>query len=441
MGSEIQHRGLLKLVPGPLRPVVQGVVDPLRRWLASALATVRWAREVVAGIRSRRRASGLTVAVDAAPLWGQRTGIGWYLHCLLAELSQREDLHLRLYGPHLFVHPADEALPAGLPRGPAIEPVVHEVPDGLLVNRDPLLRLLRRFEPWLVAADANRVVFAPNVVPPDKLRRARGAVVATVHDLSFRFFPWTLEEETFRLHAAGLDRVLEEAALVLTDSAAVRRELIADGLRPPADLRVVSLGPGHLRGTGTAELPPEVPERFALHVGTLEPRKNLPMLMAAWERIPLAERTALPLVMCGAVGWKNDGLLRLAEKGGAAGWLVNLGYVSDPVLSTLYRRAVLVCCPSLYEGFGFPVLEAMGAGAPVVASDIAAHRELAGTAAVLLPPDDPACWAAGVAALAADGDRRRDLAARGLQRAAEFSWQRTARETAAAWAEVAALAP
>jgi alpha-1,3-rhamnosyl/mannosyltransferase len=278
------------------------------------------------------------------------------------------------------------------------------------------------------------VIFAPNFFPPDIFRRARGALVVTVHDLSVRYFGWTMHDETRRSLLARLDTTLARARIVLTDAEAVRRELIAERLRAPDGLRAILLGPGHLSAVAEEPLPPRIPERFALHVGTLEPRKNLSMLMRAWEQLHRSGRHVLPLVLCGAVGWKNDDLRPILVKGESEGWLINLGYVSDGVLAALYRHAIVVCCPSLYEGFGFPVLEAMGAGTPVLASDIPVHRELGSDAAAYLPADDPAAWAEAVAALAADDSRRRDMAARGRTRAAAFSWQQAAHATAAAWA-------
>jgi alpha-1,3-rhamnosyl/mannosyltransferase len=185
------------------------------------------------------------------------------------------------------------------------------------------------------------------------------------------------------------------------------------------------------------QLPPGIPPRYALHVGTFEPRKNLPMLLRAWQQLHNVERVLLPLVLCGAPGWHRSELDALLSEGESAGWLINLGYVSDADLAAIYRHASLVCCPSLYEGFGLPVLEAMAAGTPVVASDIPVHREVAGDAAVLLKPDQPAEWAASVAALAHDETRLGELAERGTRQAARFSWQRTAEQTAAAFLEAA----
>jgi alpha-1,3-rhamnosyl/mannosyltransferase len=205
--------------------------------------------------------------------------------------------------------------------------------------------------------------------------------------------------------------------------------------------RAIPLGPGHLSAATNAALPVEIPHRFALHVGTFEPRKNLAMLLRAWEQLHSRSPITLPLVLCGAPGWKNEDLRPILRQGEHARWLINLGYVSDAVLGELYRRATIVCCPSLYEGFGLPVLEAMRMGTPVLASDIPVHREVAGEAAVLLPPDDPTRWATEAGALASDEDRRRELSGRGLSRASEFSWRRAAADTAAALAAAARITP
>jgi glycosyltransferase involved in cell wall biosynthesis len=458
MSRFVSHKGRLRLVPEPLRPAARAVLDPVRRGLAATAsaiqrlhpariaATARWMGDLASMIKARRRATGLTVAVDVIALWGHRTGVGWYLHCVLTELCQRDDLQLRLYGPSIFVHPNDEHVFPNLPQGPAISHVVHRVPDDLVLSRDWLLRVLRAVEPLLVAADGNRVIFAPNFVPPRKFQWARGALVVTVHDLSFRLFSWTLHDETRKSLGARLDRTLTRARLVLTDSESVHRELIADGVRTAEAFRAIPLGPGHLSDPASAEATAgeseaaraaDVPDVFALHVGTLEPRKNLAMLLRAWEQLHAGRHDVLPLVLCGAVGWKNDDLRPIIARGEDEGWLINLGYASDAVLATLYRRAVLVCCPSLYEGFDLPVLEAMAVGTPVLASDIPIHREVAGDAAVFLPADDSARWAAEAAALLSDDNRRRELAASGRRRAGEFSWRRAATETAAAWAAAA----
>jgi O-antigen biosynthesis alpha-1,3-rhamnosyltransferase len=441
-------KGMLRFVPKPLRSPLQSIVDPVRGrllWLervadrlrpARIAATGRWLRHIAATIHARRRRKKVSVAIDASALWVTRTGIGWYLSRLLTELATREDLDLRLYGERLFIDPSAPTADVELPSGTAIDLVRYPVPDDLIIERTWLTRHLRRLEPLLIAADRGRVVFVPNFVPPPPFRFARGALVATVHDLTYKNFPRTLHDETLRTLSQHLDRTLARARLVLTDSHAVGSELALYGKCRPDALRVIHLGPRQVDVT-KGQLPPSSPARYALHVGTFEPRKNLPMLLRAWQQLHLVNHVRLPLVLCGAPGWHRSELDALLSEGEAAGWLINLGFVSDSDLAAIYRHALFVCCPSLYEGFGLPVLEAMAAGTPVVASDIPVHREVAGDAAVLLKPDQPAEWAAAVAALAHDETRLVELAARGTRQAARFSWQRTAEQTAAAFIEAA----
>jgi alpha-1,3-rhamnosyl/mannosyltransferase len=279
----------------------------------------------------------------------------------------------------------------------------------------------------------------PNFVPPRLFRFVRGALVATVHDLTYKNFPWTLHADTHRALTRQLARTLSRAKLVLTDSEAVQREIVEYGKCRADVVRAIHLAPRQVVTGG--RLPSAIPPRYALHVGTFEPRKNLPMLVRAWKYLYDVEQVRVPLVLCGAAGWHRTELDALLSEGEAAGWLINLGYVSDADLAAIYRRALFVCCPSLYEGFGLPVLEAMSAGTPVIASDIPVHREVAGDAAVLLKPEHPEEWAAAVAALANDPRRLSELAERGQRRAAAFSWHATAEQTAAAFFEAARQRP
>ncbi len=119
---------------------------------------------------------------------------------------------------------------------------------------------------------------------------------------------------------------------------------------------------------------------------------------------------------------------------GREGWAVHLGYVTPGELASLYAAAELVALPSFYEGFGLPAIEALAAGAPLVASDLPVLREVAGDAALYAPPDRPEIWAERIAALLADGDLRAELRRKGLERALRFDWSRAAAETARAFA-------
>ncbi|MFQ5348884.1 MAG: glycosyltransferase family 4 protein, partial [Thermoanaerobaculia bacterium] len=359
--------------------------QPRRRWAAS----FRWLATTVAALRRRRAEPRLTVAVDITPLWEPLTGIGWYLYLLLRHLADSDEVRIRLYGPSVVATAERTAPVVELPRGAAIEEVVYEVPENLLLSAGFLMRWLRRCERLLIAADGNHVVFAPNFRPPRHLGLARGALVATVHDLGFRRVPWTLRERTRRQLAASIDDTMLRAARLITVSAAVREELAEYGYASRERVRVVHHGAGQLEGLPHEAPPDGMPERYALHVGTLEPRKNIGRLLDAWEQLGglMADRPIL--VLCGAYGWRSGGLRRRVEAAVAAGWAQHPGYVTSGQLAAIYRQAEVVVFPSLYEGFGLPAIEALAAGTPLVCSDIPALREVAAGAAFYAPADRP----------------------------------------------------
>ena len=399
-------------------------------------ATWRWARRLAADIRRRRREDGLTVAVDVSPLFDSLTGVGWYLHELLRELADRPGLRLRLYGPTMFIGPDGPRPVEALPEGRAAEWVRHEVSDDLLVRRSWLTPLMRIVEPRLVAADGNRVVFAPNFVPPRPLAASSGPLVATVHDMTLHRTPWAMREETRADLERKLERTIARAHTVITPTETVRADLLERCGAPAGAVRAIHEA-ARLDPVTPGELPPAVPARFVLHVGTLEPRKNVATLLAAWPRLRVAMADAPPLVLCGKLGWQPESIEGDLARAGAEGWLRWLGYAPDETLAALYDRAALLVCPSHYEGFGLPLVEAMSAGTPIVCSDIPVFREVAAGAAIFVPPDDASAWARAVGEVLADPQRARDLAARGSARVRDFDWRRTAERTLAAWSDAA----
>jgi glycosyltransferase involved in cell wall biosynthesis len=180
-----------------------------------------------------------------------------------------------------------------------------------------------------------------------------------------------------------------------------------------------------------------LPERFALFLGAMEPRKNLLRLLDAWANIKPAIRHETWLVVAGADGWLNDGVRARVAALGLTDHVRFTGYVDSDDVAALYSLATVFAYPSLWEGFGLPVLEAMACGTPVLASDVSSLPEVAGDAAVLVSPTDVEAIADGLTRLLDDAALRADLVARGLRRAAGFSWERCARETLAVYRAVA----
>ncbi|MDD3925035.1 MAG: glycosyltransferase family 1 protein [bacterium] len=179
----------------------------------------------------------------------------------------------------------------------------------------------------------------------------------------------------------------------------------------------------------------DLPGRFILSVGTLEPRKNIPALLEAYADLPDSLRSSYPLVLAGKAGWGRESLQDRADALGIRNRLRFTGYLTDDQLADLYAAASLFVYPSLYEGFGLPVLEAMASGTPVLTSSVSSMPEVAGDAALLVDPNDRGAISRGIVTVLTDPALSEEMIARGLERAAQFSWEKTAAETYRAYEE------
>ncbi|MBO0685570.1 MAG: glycosyltransferase family 4 protein, partial [Candidatus Dormibacteraeota bacterium] len=240
------------------------------------------------------------------------------------------------------------------------------------------------------------------------------------HDLAFRVRPDEVPWQQRIYMGSILGPSLRQAAAVITPSEATRRDLLlhypVHGLEERT--RVVPEGRSLDRVEPGALPDGLTPGGFLLAVGTIEPRKNYPRLLAAYRR--LKERgLSLPLVVAGRVGWAYGRALdELRTEPGVR----LLGHVDDPTLRALYRSASVLAFPSLYEGFGLPLLEAFAEGLPAVVGAAGALPELAGDAALVIDPQDTEALAAALARAITDEGLRTRLAAAGRERAESYTW-------------------
>jgi glycosyltransferase involved in cell wall biosynthesis len=280
--------------------------------------------------------------------------------------------------------------------------------------------------PSLRSAD---VVHATNhaAVPPagDGQR-----LIVTVHDLAFEHFPQLFPTSWRWLYRAGVRAAARRADAIITPSRSTAEDLVSRTSAAPDRIHVVPLAAALEHGGADvaatlARL--KVPAPYVLFVGTLEPRKNLVRLVRAYRRVAA---TGLPhtLVLAGGMGWHGSELLRELALAGP-GEVVLTGELSRPELDALYRGAACFAYPSLYEGFGLPVLEAMARGVPVVASTGSSLPEVAGEDAIAVDPGSVAEIADAIRRVLSDADLAAGLAARGRRRASTFSWEETARRT------------
>ena len=275
--------------------------------------------------------------------------------------------------------------------------------------------------------------------------RYRGPTVVTVHDLSWIRFAQTHPADRVRRMNRAMPTVVRQAAHIVVDSDFIRREVIDYYGVAPARISTVALGV-------TDAFAPRAPHQCAallsrlglaygsylLAVGTLEPRKNLATVLAAFARLPAAQRARNPLVIAGGMGWRMDGFSHALSAMLASGEVRLTGYVAQDDLPLLYAGARMLLYPSLYEGFGLPPLEAMASGVPVIVSDRASLPEVVGDAALQVDALDAIALAEQITRLLEDDRLHARLREAGLIRARQFSWDTCARRTLAIYRAVLA---
>ena len=273
------------------------------------------------------------------------------------------------------------------------------------------------------------VIHATGVAVPPR----SAPLVVTVHDLAYLHDPAQFTAKGRRFFAQALRLLRRDADLILCSSEATRRDCLAAGL-PERKLRLVPLGVRPVdvpAAEVTATLARYGLDRpYVLSVGTMEPRKNLPALVEAFGRL---DRSDVDLVLVGATGWHTEIDTLVRPLGNRARVL---GFLPNADRDALYAGAAVFCYPSTFEGFGLPVLEAMGAGTPVVTSSGTATAEAAGDAGLLVDPRDVAALAEALDRVLGDPVLGATLAEAGRARAASFSWARTAELTLAAYREL-----
>jgi len=364
------------------------------------------------------RSSRPTIAVDLRALVPDATGIGVYTRELLLALARGSGAFRYLGLAHRPVQGAAELAAAGI----ALE--AHPAPLGVLWQQLVLPRRLARGDVDLFWSPLTTLPLAPPV-----------PAVVTVHDLTAILLPETHNARVRWSLVPFLSRSLLRARRVVAVSRATAADVAFHFPETAPRLRVVHEGvdpafaPAPPERVAAIRLELGWPGGYLLCVGTVEPRKNLGILLDAWEALLAGGSSEAaappPLVLAGGYGWGSRGLVRRIERLAPRG-VHALGRVAPEHLLRLYQGALLFVYPSLYEGFGLPPLEAMACGVPAVVSDAASLPEVVGDAGITVPPHDAGALAAALAALLADPGRRRELARRGVERAKLFRWETAA---------------
>jgi glycosyltransferase involved in cell wall biosynthesis len=283
------------------------------------------------------------------------------------------------------------------------------------------------------------VLHSPDFIPP---RGGARRHIITVHDLNFIYYPEFLTEDSRRFYLDQIEWAVRRADHISADSHHTRQDLIERLNVHPEKVTTIHLAANAIyrRPQPAAAVQAtlagyNLPEGFILFVGTLEPRKNVPLLLEAYHLMRQEGVTDLPLVLVGRKGWLYDKIFEAITRLELEACVRHLIGVGDQQLAHLYSAAGLLALPSHYEGFGLPPLEAMHCGCPVVVSDRGSLPEIVGQAGVILPPDEPQEWAGAMAQVLQDSETRTRMKTAGLAQAATFRWETAAAQTVAIYEE------
>lgn len=280
------------------------------------------------------------------------------------------------------------------------------------------------------------VFHSPDFIPP---RRLRARSVITIHDLAFLLYPRFLTPTAARYYGQ-IDPASRSAAHIIAVSQSTKRDITRLLGIPEDRVSVIhEAAPPGTRPLDREEARRRVESRYGLSgklilfVGTAEPRKNLPTLLAAYSKLRDNYKNHARLVVAGDKGWLTEEVDAALERYKLRNAVSFVGEVTDDELRWLYNAAEVLALPSFYEGFGLPPLEAMASGTPVIVSNVSSLPEVVGDAGILVTPADVDEWAAALYRVLNDENKRAEMAAKGLKRAALFSWERAARETMAVY--------
>ncbi len=323
--------------------------------------------------------------------------------------------------------------------------VFHMRPDGRdytptaanFARRNLLTPCHHRLERWALGAELlpHRldVLHSPDFIPPQWGAKQR---VITVHDLNFIYYPEFLTRESMRYYADQIAWAVQTADHISADSHATRHDLIQHLHVPPDKVTTVHLAANPLYAEPVTETAVaqtlshyRLPRGFILFVGTLEPRKNIPFLLRAYQALRTQHRVDVPLLLIGRKGWLYEEIFHTLAELRLQDQVRHLEQVNDHQLAHLYHAAGVLVTPSHYEGFGLPALEALHCGCPVIVSNRGSLPEIAGRAGLTLDVLDEEEWTTALYDVLTDDQLREDMIRKGHAQAQTFSWGKAAAAT------------
>lgn len=375
----------------------------------------------------------MKIALNASSLLSPLTGIGQYTYHLAKGLQKYEDIELDMFYANGWS---------------------KEVRDRPIKQIRNIKLLLKKFIPKTY--DISRLIQQSyfNERSFEKVKgiyhepnflafKYNGPLVLTVHDLSWIRYPEMHPEDRVRNMNKHFQISMERAAMIVTDSQAIKQEIMSTFGVSDARIKSIPLGvESSFRPLNAEETMPVLQEhglehqKYILAVGTLEPRKNLSAVLLAYMQMPANLRKHCPLVLVGMKGWHMSSLEKQMAPLVAAGEIRQLGYLKREDLAVIIAGALTLVYPSVYEGFGLPPLEAMTCGVPVIASNVSSLPEVVGNSGLLVDPHNIDDIAKAMETMMTAPEIRAASAQKALLRSTEFSWDRCAQQTVGVYRQV-----
>lgn len=357
----------------------------------------------------------MQIGIDARLLSRTLTGIGSYTLAMCRALSKIPSISLRLYSPDLI-----RAELSGLESVAVRTKQWNNVLLRQLWSETFLPHWAKKENVDLFWGPAHRL---PRFLPKQMAR------VVTIHDLVWKYAPQSMRRSTRLLETCHMPFAIRAADQVVADSQATADAVMREFCLDPEKLTVVPLGTRVVQDAPLGEISPNpIQQPYFLFVGTLEPRKNLVRLLEAYSKLSASIQDKNSLVIAGGKGWGGIDLAKHIDNLGLKNRVRLLGFVSESTLSALYENCSFLVMPSLYEGFGLPIIDAMSYGKSVLTSNNSSMPEVAGEAGLFVDPFDSDSIRDGLEKMITDHEFRNSLAAKAKECAAKFNWDLSAKK-------------
>ncbi|RJQ33529.1 MAG: glycosyltransferase family 1 protein [Actinobacteria bacterium] len=360
----------------------------------------------------------MKITIDASGALGNRTGVGNYIYNLvnnLCDIGQENQYQLYFN----YVRPKENPF----------------IGFNQVKNRFPVKfsRYLNKFFPIEICTGKVDIFHGPNYFVPQKTKAKR---VVTIHDLGFILYPDAMLGNDASYYLKKVPKLIEESDHVITISKSTKKDLIEQLGVAKEKISVTHMAAGEdfkpiddKRRLKTTLNKYQLPDKYLLAVATLEPRKNISTLVKALSVLKKSKKLTQKLVVVGGSGWKSDSLSKEIKEYGLEDEIIFPGFIGQEDLPFIYNACSLFLFPSIYEGFGIPLLEALSCGKPCISSNTSSMPEVAGDAAILIDPLDANSWADNIVDLLENPAKEEDLSKKALIQTQKFSWQKTAKQT------------